>query len=247
MSEGNRCRNGLFLLGICLALGMVATAFIGATTYKEVRRAGNRISVKGFAEQRIVSDIAVWRGEVSAQSADLSAAYTRLQNDIERVRAKMGDLGVTGEALSFTPVRNSPQYEYSSNGQMTGRVLYYRLSAGYTVEGVDVKTVAEASRSVTDLIKDGVSINSYPPEYYVSNLEDTKIRLLGEATANARERAEQFAKGGGVAVGELTSARQGVFQITPVNSVDVAGYGRYDTSTIQKNIRAVVTVEFAIH
>ena len=47
-------------------------------------------------------------------------------------------------------------------------------------------------------------------------------------------------------VGSLSSASQGVFQITPVDSTEVTDYGSYDTTTIKKNVKAVVTLEFRI-
>ena len=38
----------------------------------------------------------------------------------------------------------------------------------------------------------------------------------------------------------------GVFQITPVNSYDVSGWGMNDTTSLEKKVNAVVNVEFAI-
>jgi hypothetical protein len=42
------------------------------------------------------------------------------------------------------------------------------------------------------------------------------------------------------------SAQQGVFQITARHSTDTSGYGMYDTATIEKTAKAVVTLEYAI-
>ncbi len=39
---------------------------------------------------------------------------------------------------------------------------------------------------------------------------------------------------------------KGVFQITPVNSTDVSDEGNYDTSTIEKSVKAIVTLEFQV-
>jgi hypothetical protein len=55
---------------------------------------------------------------------------------------------------------------------------------------------------------------------------------------------EEIRSGG--KVGGLSSASQGVFQITAVNSTDTSDYGVYDTSTIEKSVKCVVTVEFKI-
>jgi len=42
------------------------------------------------------------------------------------------------------------------------------------------------------------------------------------------------------------SATQGVFQITAPNSTEVSDYGSYDTSTIEKTVKAVVSCEFSV-
>jgi uncharacterized protein len=73
-----------------------------------------------------------------------------------------------------------------------------------------------------------------------------KVRLIGAATKDSLLRAEQFAANSGVTVGPLRSASQGVFQITAPNSTETADYGSYDTSTVEKLVKAVVTVEYAV-
>jgi len=67
-----------------------------------------------------------------------------------------------------------------------------------------------------------------------------------QATQNAYNRAGILAKNSKGSVGALSSASQGVFQITPVNSTDVSDEGQYDTSTIDKVVKAVVTLEFHV-
>ncbi|MDD4872115.1 MAG: SIMPL domain-containing protein, partial [Kiritimatiellae bacterium] len=59
-------------------------------------------------------------------------------------------------------------------------------------------------------------------------------------------RAEILAKNSHGKVGALNSASQGVFQITPVNSTDVSDSGNYDTSTVEKSVKAIVTLEFQV-
>jgi len=65
----------------------------------------------------------------------------------------------------------------------------------------------------------------------------------------AHVRAEEFAKTSNVKVGVLKSASQGPFYIQAPNpdADDSSDYtGSYDTSTIEKKARLVVTIEYAI-
>ena len=72
------------------------------------------------------------------------------------------------------------------------------------------------------------------------------VAQIGAATKDSLLRAQQFAANSGVMVGPLRSASQGVFQITSPNSTETADYGSYDTSTVEKLVKAVVTVEYAV-
>ncbi len=87
---------------------------------------------------------------------------------------------------------------------------------------------------------------SFPPDYVTVEIEDIKMKLLGKATANGYERAGILAKNSNGKVGMLNSASQGVFQITPLHSMDVSDSGQHDTSTVEKTVKAVVTLEFNI-
>ena len=70
--------------------------------------------------------------------------------------------------------------------------------------------------------------------------------MLGAASADARLRAGEIADKTGAKLGELSSASQGVFQITPAHSTEISGEGMYDTSSIEKTVRAVVTRELRL-
>ena len=68
--------------------------------------------------------------------------------------------------------------------------------------------------------------------------------MLAEATKDAKNRAEQISQNTDSRIGALKSAKMGVFQITPLYSTEVADYGINDTSSLEKEITAVVTCTF---
>ncbi|WAM34206.1 hypothetical protein OTK00_000385 [Caldicellulosiruptor morganii] len=70
--------------------------------------------------------------------------------------------------------------------------------------------------------------------------------MLSLATEDAVRRAKQIAKSTGSSVERLKSASMGVFQITPLYSTEVSDYGINDTTSIDKEITAVVNCEFII-
>ena len=73
-----------------------------------------------------------------------------------------------------------------------------------------------------------------------------KIQLLGEATKDARARADEIARNSGCRLGEVRRVQMGVIQITQPNSTEVSGGGMYDTSTIEKDVSVVVSLTLGL-
>jgi uncharacterized protein len=237
---------GLPALGLFLAAGLIVSAWIGGDALRDVRSSGQSIVVKGYAERAVTSDFATWSGSFTARAASLSDAYQRIEHDRTQVQAFLAARGLPQGAVVLQPVMTETLYRVSEAGHNTNVVEGYVLRQQVRVESADVKLVETVARAATELIKDGVAFESWQPEYFVAHLDAYKLELLGEATGNARERAAMLAGKSGSKVGKLQSASQGVFQITPANSTMVDDYGTYDTSTIEKVVKAVVTVSYGI-
>ena len=88
------------------------------------------------------------------------------------------------------------------------------------------------------------------PKYFLDNLESIKRDLIAKATQDAKVRADEFAKTGNARVGAMTSASQGSFDIKAAGVTDEDGDdsygGSYSTSTIEKKVRLVVTIQYTI-
>jgi hypothetical protein len=93
--------------------------------------------------------------------------------------------------------------------------------------------VAAASRKITELIQEGVVVESSAPTYIYTKLADLKIEMLAEATKDATARARQIAENSGARLGAIREARMGVMQINPVHSTAVSDSGNNDTSSLE--------------
>jgi hypothetical protein len=237
---------GLLLLGLALAIGLVAAAAVVSRSLERIKLAGDKITVKGYAEEKVVSDAGTWRATVTVRAPDLQSGYRVLEADTERVRQMLETVAGTGAAVITSPVSARPQYEMGPGGVQTGRIAGYELDRNFELSSPDVALIGKVAAQASALISQGVNINSWPPQYFYNDLNAVKVRLIGAATRDAQQRAEQFAAGSGVTVGPLRSASQGVFQITRPNSTETADYGSYDTATVEKVVKAVVTVEYSV-
>ena len=92
----------------------------------------------------------------------------------------------------------------------------------------------------------GLDLDVNDTSYFYSKMPELKVKLLQNATVDAKQRADAMLKPTHNRVGKIQSVRMGVFQITPVNSNDVSDMGINDTSTIDKKVTAVANISFKI-
>jgi hypothetical protein len=237
---------GNFVAGIAVGAGIVVGAWFVAQPLTQIADQQRKITVKGTAEKQIKADLAVWHANVQVRAATLPAAYAQLALANESLRAWLAEQRAAPAQLAIKPVGVQPQFALTPSGAVTSTVTGYVLAQPVQFTGKSVDEVVALDAAVPGLAKRGVEFSEARPEYYVSNIEDIKLSLVADATANARKRADEFARSGGLKVGTLRSASQGVFQIVPPNSGDVADFGRYDTTTIDKTVKLVVSVEYGL-
>jgi hypothetical protein len=235
----------MFLLGACLALGFVYGMGKVSNAVAEFKRT-NAIRVKGYAERRITSDTATWSCTVTVREGQLQPGYSRIKDDVEACKQKLTALGLADDELNVGPIQSSIRYKRGEKGQDTNEVEYYVLTQSMSVGSKNVGMVDQVSKEITELIAKGIEVRSEKVAFTSSQIEKVKLELLAEATQNGWQRAEVLAERSKGKAGALISANQGVFQIVPVDSTEVSDEGAYDTSTIEKAIKAVVTLEFAV-
>ncbi|MDD5706669.1 MAG: SIMPL domain-containing protein [Kiritimatiellae bacterium] len=235
----------LAVAAVILACGMVLSALYLSKLFIRVRQE-QAITVKGYAERDVVSDVGKFTCAFAARGASLRDAFDRLQHSKRAVMVYLKQAGFGDEDVTAGTIRTSRVMKRDAQGRETNEIEYHDASQEIAVTSSNVTLVKTVATGITELIKEGVDISASDPAFYVSDLKDTKMNLLAEATRDGLRRAGALAANSGGRVGALIAARQGVFQITERNSTDVSGYGEYDTSTIAKTAKAVVTLEYAI-
>ena len=245
MSE-TRSGWGLVGLGIAIALGMLAGSLVVSKALLQIKQENQALEVKGFAEKKIISDFASWTGSFTTRAPQLTAAYEQLSRHREAVEAFLHDRSVPEDSYELFPVGTSVLFAQNPQGGFTNQVEGYALSQEIRVSSANIDLVSSVSKHSASLVQQGIEFTSYRPEYFYTRLGELKISMLAEATADARQRAEVLAENGGGQIGHLLSARQGVFQITPAHSTEISDYGRNDTSSREKSIKAVVTLRYAV-
>lgn len=229
-----------------IAIAIVVAAWLLGGALVDFKKAGDTVSVTGSAKRAIVSDLIIWRGELYSQQPTKQVAYDEVKRFTEQFEKFLKSNGVAATEYSFGSLNTNEIEEYDSNYRPTGRIRAYRMTRSYRVESNRVDEIAALALRAGDLVNEGVSLNSWQPEYIYTKLADLRVEMLAAATKDAQERAKAMVEATGAKLGDLRSAQMGVFQITQPHSTEVSGYGMYDTSTKEKDITAVAKVSFAL-
>jgi hypothetical protein len=232
--------------GLMLGIALVISSVIFGWFYSNAKRGDEAITVTGSAKRRIASDLVVWSVETSAQSSQLGDAYRQLADAIPKIKKYLLTKGIPEDQLTIGAISTTKLTKRDQDGNETGEITGYSLSQSIEIRSFDVAKIAQISREATELINQGILIESTPPKYYYTKIGDLKVEMLGEAARDAKERAERIASSTGNSIGSVRSAKMGVLQITAADSTDVSDYGVYDTTTIEKDVTAVVNISFAV-
>lgn len=239
-------RSGSFMAAVVLAIGLVVATLIGGWFFVKGKRGDQTITVTGSARKRIKSDLVVWRAAISYQAPVLSDAYRSLSEAIPRVKSYLVSKGIPEDQITVSSISTQTLHAKNTYGGDTSEVTGYSLRQELSVRSNDVDKISQIAREATELINQGILIESMAPEYLYTQLGGLKIEMLAEAAKDAKVRAEQIAQSTGSSIGSVRSARMGVLQITAADSLEVSDMGMNDTSSIEKDITAVVNIGFAV-
>jgi hypothetical protein len=166
---------------------------------------------------------------------------------VPRIKQYLMSKGISENQMTISSISSTTLHdERDENGRESSEITGYSLRQQVEVRSNDVERVAQIAREATELIDQGILLESSPPQYSYTQLGDLKIEMLGEAAKDAKTRAEQIAASTGNKIGTLRSAKMGVMQITAADSTDVSDSGISDTSSIDKDMTAVVNISFAV-
>lgn len=239
-------KNGnLFNAGFALAVALVLSSIVMAWAITQNKKSDQTITVTGSARKRIKSDLVIWRAGVSYQGSR-QEAYKALTEGISRVKQYLVSKGIPEQQITISSISSTTLHPKDSNGNETSEISGYSFRQEVQVRSEDVDKIERIAREATELLNQDILIESGAPEYYYTKIADLKIEMLAEAAKDAKVRAQQVALSTGSQIGSVRTARMGVMQITAADSNEVSDAGINDTSSLEKDITAVVNVGFAV-
>ena len=234
------------MAAVVVAVALVVSTVVGGWFFVKGKRGDQTITVTGSAKKRITSDLVVWKSAVSYQAPVLSEAYRSLSEAVPKVKAYLVSKGIAENQITVSAISSQTLHSKNSDGTDSSEISGYSLRQELSVRSTEVLKIAQIAREATELINQGILIESMAPEYLYTKLGDLKIEMLAEAAKDAKVRAEQIAQSTGSSIGSVRTARMGVLQITAADSNEVSDYGMNDTTSLEKDITAVVNIGFAV-
>ncbi|HZV19223.1 MAG TPA: SIMPL domain-containing protein [Sphingobium sp.] len=228
--------NKIALAGaVVLASGMVVGGYLLGDGLRRAHAAERSVTVRGLAERDVTADLATWTIAYSATGNDLPSVRAEIEQNTEALKGYFKSLGFPDNALTAT---GAGVNQFINNG-----VPNITITQRMQLRTNDIERARKAVADQFDLVRRGVTLQEGSAmTYSFTKLNAIKPEMVAQATKDARNAAEQFAKDSGTAVGGIKSATQGYFSIEPRDGEQSGGYGAADTPF--KKVRVVTTVDF---
>ena len=196
------------------------------------------VTVKGLAEMEVPANKVTWPLVYKEVGNDLVSLYDKIKSTNQTITNFLKGKGISEEEISI----NAPEIidmqaeRYNSNPVP----FRYNVTTVITVTSEKVGLVRNLISEQGELLKQGVAITGgdyrYNVEYDFTGLNAIKPQMIEEATKNAREAAEKFAKDSDSKLGKIKRANQGQFSI-----------GNRDANTPYiKHVRVVTTIDYSL-
>ena len=225
------------VLGAFLCAGLVSVGFLISNGALKIKSMDRTVTVKGLSEREIPANIAIWPIRFSEADNDLTRLYSVIQEktDIIVEFLKTNGFGEDEISISQPAILDRQAQAYANSDRIKFR---YSANSTISVYTGNVDAVRETIKKVVDLGKRGIAIAGQDyqakTQFLFTKLNDIKPGMIEEATKNAREVAEKFAKDSNSKLGKIKKARQGQFSINDRDS---------NTPYIKK-VRVVSTLEY---
>lgn len=225
MKEAGILAVGMVLLGLCLRSAL--------TGFKDRDRL---VTVKGLAEVEVPANKVTWPLMFKDLGDDLPQLYNRISEKNQTIVAFLKARGITDKEITI----NAPDIiDMAAERYNTNPAPFrYNITSVITVTTSQVDKVRRLIEQQVDLLKQGIALTGgdyrYNVVYDYTDLNKIKPKMIEDATKNAREAAEKFAKDSDSKLGKIKEARQGQFTITD----------RDANTPYIKSVRVVTSVDY---
>ncbi len=194
------------------------------------------VYVKGLAEREVKADYVTWPLVYTQVGNDMRIMYAQVKLKNKEIVDFLVDGGIQKSDIYIS----TPSFEDRDANRYSDNKSPYRYfgTSVITVSTSAVDKVIKLMQQQEKLLVKGILMKTgnyqYSPSFSYRGLNNIKPQMIEEATKNARQSAEKFAKDSNSALGKIKTANQGQFSI---QSLD-------DNTEYIKKIRVVSSVTY---
>ncbi len=231
-------KNGHILTLAAVVIGGAILSFSIFSSVKYFKSYDRVVSVKGLAERDVPANRVIWPIAFKEIGNDLASLYSSINSKNKIIKDYLIASGLDETEISVS----APQIiDMSAERYQSQPAAYrYNITSVLTVTSEKVELVRGLISSQSDLLQKGVALSTgdyqFVTQFVYTKLNEIKPAMIEEATKNAREAAEKFAKDSQSRLGKIKSASQGQFSISD----------RDANSPHIKVVRVVSTVEYLL-
>ena len=229
-------KSNVVYLGSAFVLGMLILGGSLVLMVNNLKSYDRCVTVKGLCEKEVMADKVIWPIIYKQGGNELGELYNTVEDMNATIVKFLKDAGVSDDEITM----NAPSIlDTRTNLYGERKEYHYIVTAGVTVCSEKVELIVKLQTEQAKLYEKGIPVGmgenwSYPTTYSFTALNDIKPGMIEEATINARQAAEKFAKDSNSKLGKIKNATQGQFSVSDRDS---------NTPYI-KNVRVVTNVVY---
>jgi len=226
-------------------LAAALLAAVPAAAQTETRPiSGTRLEVVATGEVTRVPDIVHINAGVVTQAASATDAIRENAARMERVRAALRRAGVADRDIQTSSINLNPNYRYAENQppELTGYQATNQVN-------VKFRDIAQSGRILDALVAEGANQIS-GPMLAIDKPEDALDEARTQAVANARARAELYARALGMRVARVLAVSESGTAYPPPRPMVMERMAAQDASTQivpgEQSLSVSLTVTFEL-
>lgn len=224
---------------LILSLGFLLLGLFIERGFRSFAERDRSVNVKGLAEMEVPANKVTWPLVYKSLGNNLNQLYDEIKRSNATITQFLKEKGLSEKEISI----NAPEIidlQAERYGNDRASVYRYNVTTVITVTSDKVDLVRGLISEQGELLKRDIAITSgdyrYNVSYEYTSLNEIKPSMIEEATKNAREAAEKFAKDSGSELGKIRHAYQGQFSIND----------RDPNTPYIKKIRVVTTIDYSL-
>lgn len=206
------------ITALIIALGIALAGLFIKIGIQSLKSGERIVSVKGLSEREVNADHVTWPISVTGSANTTSSIYETVNKNRNITIDWLISNGLSKQDISSQApeVTDKSALRYGSFDPNKEKRYQYTWTLTVSTDKVDI--VRKLSQRTGELLNKGIAISSGNYDtgfitYEYTKLNEIKPEMIADATQNARDAANKFAKDSDSKVGKIKNANQGYFTI----------------------------------